>query len=83
MYRVLLKNAAQKSLRKIDKCYRVRIDTALVTLQEDPWLGKALNGELEGFFSLRVWPYRIIYAIYKNEAVVFVVDIDHRQDAYK
>lgn len=83
MYRVLLKSAAQKSLKKIDKRYRVRIDRALFALAENPLLGKPLNGELEGFFSLRVWPYRIIYTVYKRETVVFVIDIDHRQDVYK
>ncbi|MEK9175723.1 MAG: type II toxin-antitoxin system RelE/ParE family toxin [Patescibacteria group bacterium] len=83
MYQVVLTSAAQKSLKKIDKRYRVRIDKALFALAENPWLGKSLNGELDGFFSLRVWPYRIIYTVYKNEAIVFVIDIDHRQDVYK
>lgn len=83
MYRIILKSAAQKSLKKIDTRYRGRIDKALFALAKNPWLGKQLNGELEDLFSLRVWPYRIIYTIYKNEAVVYIIDVDHRQASYQ
>ncbi len=82
MYQVLLKKSAQKDLEKVDKRYKPRIIKALLNLRGDPLLGKPLVGELNGFYSLRVWPYRIIYTIYKNDLVVFVISIGHRQSAY-
>ena len=55
---------------------------ALIELAQNPDLGKKLEGELRDFYSLRVWPYRIIYQIIKNELIVFVVQIKHRQGVY-
>ena len=83
MYQVLVKKSARKSLERIDHRYRKRILDALTILRSDPLLGKALRGELEGFYSLRVWPYRIIYAVYKDTLVVFVIAIEHRQTVYQ
>lgn len=83
MYQVLVKKSAQKSLQRIDRRYRQRILDALVVLQSEPLLGKALKGELEGFYSLRVWPYRIIYTVYHDRLVVFVIAIEHRQGVYQ
>ncbi len=40
--------------------------SALEGLREDPFAGKKLQGELYGLYSLRVWPYRIIYSIEKR-----------------
>jgi addiction module RelE/StbE family toxin len=80
---VLLKRKAEKELNKLPGLFKDRIVKALFQLQQDPFLGKSLLGKLHGFYSLRVWPYRIIYTIYKRDLVVFVVAIAHRQNAYK
>jgi len=82
-YQVVLRKKARKSLKKIDRRYKERILVALVELGRDPYLGKPLNGELEGKFSLRVWPYRIIYEVYEKKLVVYIISITHRQGAYK
>lgn len=83
MYEVVLRKLAAKNLQKIDSRYKQRILDALVYLQTDPSIGKSLQGSLKGFFSLRVWPYRIIYTIHQRELIVLVVDIDHHQGVYK
>ena len=57
-------------------------ETKFLELAQNPDLGKKLEGELRDFYSLRVWPYRIIYQIIKNELIVFVVQIKHRQGVY-
>lgn len=82
MYQVVIRKAAQKNLAKIDKRYRIRINLTLIELAKDPYLGKKLEGELQNFYSLRVWPYRIIYQIIKNELIIFVIQIKHRQGVY-
>ncbi len=82
-YQVILRKKARKSLKGISKRYRERILVALVELGKNPYLGKALKGDLEEKFSLRVWPYRIIYEIYKKKLVVYVISIAHRQGAYR
>jgi mRNA-degrading endonuclease RelE of RelBE toxin-antitoxin system len=57
----------------------MRIDV----LAENPLSGKPLQAEYEGLYSLRVWPYRIIYKILKQKLIIEVIEIKHRQGAYK
>jgi len=42
-----------------------------------------LEGEYRGQWSLRVWPYRIIYRVEKRKLIVLILEIAHRQGAYK
>ena len=83
MYSVVVKNQARKSLEKIDKRFAPKINRAIRLLQEYPLLGKPLEGDCEGQRSLRVWPYRIIYEIYKHQLVILIIAIKHRQNVYK
>ena len=82
-YQVILRKKVQKNLKRIDRRYRERILVALVELGRNPYLGKPLKGDLKGKFSLRVWPYRIIYQVYEKKLVVYIISIAHRQGAYK
>jgi len=83
MYQVVVKKCANKALQKIDRRYKDRILRAIWFLAHDPYLGKPLQGEFYGRYSLRVWPYRIIYRIYKDQLIIHVLSIGHRQDVYK
>lgn len=66
-----------------------RIVTAIVEfvygdLAENPRrVGKALSRELEGRFSARRGPYRVIYTINEEEQTVGVLRVDHRADVYR
>jgi mRNA-degrading endonuclease RelE of RelBE toxin-antitoxin system len=60
-----------------------RIESVLFALTLNPHFGKPLKDSLFGYYSARVWPYRIIYKIWKEQALVTVVWIGHRQGAYK
>lgn len=82
-YRVELKPRAEKELNKLPQRDYYRIITALVGLAIDPFVGKKLEGKYKDCYSLRVWPYRIIYQINKKELLVFVIRIGHRQGIYK
>jgi mRNA-degrading endonuclease RelE of RelBE toxin-antitoxin system len=56
---------------------------ALDAIEANPFFGKPLHGKYAGQYSVRVWPYRIIYKIYKSELLILVIEFDHRQGAYK
>ena len=60
-----------------------KIKKKLLMIVSDPWSGKKLTGEYSGLFSLRAWPYRIIYTINKKVKKIFVITIAHRQGVYK
>lgn len=70
-----------KQLKKIPKIEQRKIARKIETLAEDPYGGKLLQGEYEGFLSVKAWPYRIIYQIKKNRILIY--SIKHRQGSYK
>ncbi len=68
---------AEKDLDKIPQNDRLRILKSLLSLQKDPHIGKKLKGEFTGYYSIRVWPYRIIYCIVNKECLIVVIRIGH------
>lgn len=82
MYQVVLGGKAKRNLKKIDRQDRPRLLAALVGLRKEPYLGKKLSGKYQDGYSLRVWPYRIIYKIYKKQLLVLVINIGHRGGVY-
>ncbi|TFD51664.1 type II toxin-antitoxin system RelE/ParE family toxin [Cryobacterium sp. Hh11] len=46
-------------------------------------VGKPLQRELEGLWSARRGPYRIIYDIVEERLVIIAVQVDHRADVYR
>lgn len=82
-YRVVVVRRAQKEALKLPKKDQKRIAEAITSLQFDPYGGKKLHGDQEGKWSIRVWPYRIIYTIEKKIVTVTVVSIGHRKNMYR
>lgn len=83
VYKIILPKKVQKDLNKIDERYKQRISAALLDLSNDPFLGKKLDGERKEQRSYEVWPYRIVYEFFKNELIILVIRIGHRQGVYK
>jgi len=82
-FQVLLKPSVQKQLDKFDIKTRKRLLVAIENLSTTPYMGKKLRGLLDGYYSYRVWPYRIIYAVIKDKLVVLVVSVGYRQGVYE
>ena len=80
---IIIAKDAQKQYKRLPKSEQTKIKKKLASLSEDPRAGKKLAGELKGRRVLRVWPYRIIYSINKDENRVEVAEIFHRQGACK
>lgn len=80
--RVILSKEAQKNYNRLPGSQKTKIKKKLISLQDNPLLGKKLGGELEGDRSLRAWPYRIIYSIDKKQNLISISNILHRQGAY-
>lgn len=81
-YSVIVPKKVQKEINKLDDKYRIKILSALVVLENNPYLGKRLEGKYKNEWSLRVWPYRIIYQIKNKQMIVLVVKVGHRQGIY-
>jgi len=81
-WKLKFEKSAQKELNRIPTQYQRKILTVLPIIAANPFIGKKLDGELLGLYSYRVWPYRIIYKIYKKILVVIIIHIGHRQGVY-
>ena len=82
-YSLFFKNTAVKSIDRLSVKDKHKVAIVLETLKTEPFSGKKLAGEFEGLYSIRVWPYRIIYTVIKKELIVLVVDVAHSKDVYK
>ena len=85
-YRLEYASSVEKELRKIPTKDRSRIVKALDLLMQDPYgeilQVKKLRGVDHGF-RMRVGDYRILYEIYNDQLLVFVIAVRARKDAYR
>jgi mRNA interferase RelE/StbE len=81
-YRVELRPAAIRALKKLDPPIRRRIQGAITLLAEDPRppAARALRGRPG--LRVRVGDYRIIYTVDDDVLLIVVVTVGHRRDAY-
>lgn len=82
MPKVFFSDQSIKDSKKIPEIEKKKLKKKISFLETEPFLGKKLGGELEGSYSMRVWPYRVIYLIKKN-GDIWITHIFHRQGAYR
>ena len=80
--KVFVTPQAEKQLSKLPSSYQVKVKKRLQYLSKNPFAGKKLVGELKNKWSMKVWPYRIIYIINQNRQI-WIVSVLHRQGVYK
>ena len=66
-----------------DATLQRRIVNALEALVDTPLAGKPLKGVLQGVRAYRVGTYRILYEVFHDRLVVYIVDSRHRSDVYR
>jgi mRNA-degrading endonuclease RelE of RelBE toxin-antitoxin system len=81
--KVTYSHTAQKQLQKLPKKKQLAILQKIHQLKSNPHAGKKLKGKLSRFYSLKIWPYRIIYQHSPKTNSLFINIIQHRQQAYK
>lgn len=79
---VIITPKAQKHFKHLQKTEQEKVKRKLKLLEESPYSGKKLSGELKELRSLKAWPYRILYYISEREEKVYIASIFHRQGAY-
>ena len=82
-YRIEVRPAAVRALRKVDPDIRPRIEGAIALLARDPRppASRPLRGRPG--YRVRVGDYRIIYTVQDDVLVVVVVTLGHRRDVYR
>lgn len=82
-YQIVVTPHAIEGVKKLHPDTRKIIKTALKTLIEDPYKGKPLQQELQGFYSLKVKRYRAIHIVKTDLKMIEVWAIGHRKDIYE
>lgn len=81
-YRIVVPKKVSKQIQGVPLIHKKKIRKAIAFLSINPFLGKKLGGKLKDKRSVRIWPYRIIYKVYKKEVTVLIVSVAHRGGAY-
>lgn len=82
-YRIEVRPAAARQLRKLDPQTARRIQGVIALLADDPRppASRPLTGRPA--WRVRVGDYRVIYTIEDDRLVVVVITIGHRRDIYR
>lgn len=82
-YKIELRPAAARAMRKFDPPVARRIQAAIALLAEDPRppASRPLRGRAA--WRVRVGDYRVIYTIEDDILLVVVVTLGHRRDVYQ
>lgn len=81
-YRIELRPAAVRALKKIHPEDQARIQGAIALLGQDPRPPKAITLTGRPGYRVRVGDCRIIYTIQDDVLLVVVVTLGHRRDVY-
>lgn len=81
-YRVELRPAAVRALRKLGPPIRRRIQGAIALLAQDPRPPAARPLKGRPALRVRVGDYRIIYTVQDDVLLVVVIALGHRRDVY-
>ena len=80
---LLISGPAARGIRQLPEKYALAVAEALRAIEANPHrLGKPLRFELEGRWSARRGPYRIIYVIDDASTAITVLAVAHRADVY-
>lgn len=84
VWKIKWRDSARKQLGKLDKQIEKRIFSYMEKrVAPRPFdLGKALTGNMAGYWCYRVQDYRIICHIENEEVIILVVEVGHRKDIY-
>lgn len=84
-YAVLVTATAERALGRLHESAAAAIVEFIVgpLAQAPRRVGHELRREMEGLWSARRGPYRVVYEIDDDRMTVTVVRIDHRADIYR
>ena len=83
-WRLVVAGPAVRDLERLPEKAAAAVIESFQAVAGDPHrVGKPLRFELEGLWSARRGPYRVIYRIDEGERVVTVVAVGHRADVYR
>jgi mRNA interferase RelE/StbE len=74
------------SSKKYNHLYHKIYNDIYPILKANPYFGsniKKLKGNYKELYRFRIGDYRLFYKIDEQESIIFILNIENRQDAYK
>ena len=74
------------NLKKFAHVYNKILNDAYPIFRNNPFFGiniKKLKGKYKEVYRFKIGDYRLFYKIDELERIVFIINIENRQDAYK
>jgi mRNA interferase RelE/StbE len=82
-FRLVYSETCRKQIRSLPPQIKPVIKSRIEEIAGNPLMGKLLERELSGYFSLRINRYRVIYKIQESDGVVEVHFVGRRRDVYE
>ncbi len=83
-WRLHIAGPAARNLERLPEKAAAAVVESFRVIAADPRrVGKPLRFELEGLWSARRGPYRVVYRIDEGGRVVTVIAVGHRADVYR
>lgn len=84
MFEIKYAKSISKDLDQIDKQHLERIRKAIEDLKKFPNISniKKLSAHPLADYRLRVGEYRILFDVYWNEKVIYILKVGHRSEIY-
>lgn len=76
-YAIRLRESAKRTLDNLAKKDRERIYKSFLAISHYPVYGNRLDLPVGDYYSIDIWPYRIIYKIYDKLKLVSIVKINY------
>ena len=82
IYKVYLRKDVKKTLLKIPKSMRFRIERFFEELIINPLIGMKMSGDLSNLRKIKVSNYRVVYQIIETALVIEVIEIESRGNIF-
>ena len=82
-YCIIYSEASRNQIRSLHPQIKPIVKSHLQNLKENPYLGKALERELSGYYSLKMRRFLVIYKIDHQNHIVQIHYVGHRKDIYE
>jgi len=83
LYRLIYSETSRNQIRKLHPDLKAVVRARIKHLVKKPYLGKSLERELSGYYSLRAKRFRVIYLVKDTDQVVEIHYVGHRKDIYQ
>jgi mRNA interferase RelE/StbE len=84
-YVIEIKKSAIRELSRLSRANRAAVASAIDALARNPrpYGVEKLKGQEGPVFRIRVGDYRIVYEIWDQRLVIYVVKVGHRREVYR